>query len=327
MKNPINFGVSLYSFTQQWYERPGYGFADMFEFLKKIGIQQYEIVGAQSFDQYPVPRPESIRGLLELNDRYGISPFSYGGGVDMGKITGRDLTDDEIFRETLNDLRVAQMIGARHLRASHLPLGYLPQLAAMAERYGIKCGFEIHSPSKPSDARVQAMAEAFDKIGSPYLGFVPDFGIFLERPSPALKEHYQRRGAAPEVIEYTIANRHSGKSEETVWQEIQGMGFTSSANHIVVSELFGHMSYGPADFAGFKTVLPATHYFHGKFYHVDENLVETAIDYDKLMGMIVESGFQGTMMTEYEGHGFCLDDAEEQVARHIAMQKRILGIS
>jgi sugar phosphate isomerase/epimerase len=325
MNPSIRPGVSLYSFTQAWYERPGYGFADMFEFLKRIGVSQYEIVGAQSFDQYPVPRPETVRELLSLNERYGMTTFSYGGGVDVGKVTGRDMTGEEIFRETLNDLRAARMLGARYLRASGLPLEFLPRLAEMAERYDIRCGFEIHAPYKPSDPRFQAMSDAFDRIGSPYLGFVPDFGIFIERPSPTLKEYYIRRGAHAEVIEYTIANRHVGKNEETVWQEVQTLGFRSDADHIVVSELFGHQTFGPADFAGFKLVLPKSLYFHGKFYHIDENLVESSIDYDRLLRMVVESGFQGTLMTEYEGHAFYLEDAEEQVARHIAMQKRILS--
>jgi len=326
MTKNIDFGVSLYSFTQQWYERPGYGFADMFKFLRSIDVSRFEVVGSQSFDQYPVPRTESIRELLELAERYGMQPFSYGGGVDMGKFTGRDMNGEEIFREALDDLRVAKMIGARYLRATKLPLPYFERLAEMAERYDIKCGVEIHAPSKPGDANIQALAEEFSRIGSPYLGFVPDFGCFIERPSPTLRDYYQRRGARKEVVDYAIDNRHSGKGEETVWQEVQAMGFRSEADHIAVSELFGHMSFGPADFEGFKAVLPHTLYFHGKFYHVDETLHETAINYDKLLGIVAESGFSGTMMTEYEGHAFYLDDAEEQVTRHIAMQKRFFNI-
>lgn len=325
MTKNISFGVSLYSFTQQWYERPGYSFADMFRFLKSIGVSDFEIVGAQSFSQYPVPQTETIREILELSDRYGMRPFSYGGGVDVGKFTGRDMDREEIFREALDDLRVAKMLGASHLRASMLPLEDLPRLADMAALYDIKCGFEIHAPSKPGDAKIQRMAEAIDRIGSPYLGFVPDFGCFIERPSPTLQEYYLRRGASKAVVDYTIANRHSGKKEEEVWADVQAMGHRTEADHIAVSELFGHQSFGPADFEGFKTVLPYTLYFHGKFYHIDENLAETAINYDKLLALVADSGFAGTMMTEYEGHSYYLDDAEEQVARHIAMQKRILS--
>jgi sugar phosphate isomerase/epimerase len=324
MSGNISFGVSLYSFTQQWYEQPGFGIADMFSILRKIGISDFEIVGAQSFDQYPVPRTESIHDLLQLCDRYGMTPFSYGGGVDLGKFTGRDMDDEEIFREALEDLRVARMLGCKNLRATKLPLAFFQRFADMAERYEIRCGFEIHSPSKPSDANIQAMAAEIDRIGSRFLGFVPDFGCFIERPSAKLLEYYARLGAKKEIVDYVVRNRHAGGTEQSVWAEVQAMG-AAEADHIVVSQLFGHQSFGPADLAGFKTILPYSIYFHGKYYHIDENLVEATIPYDKLMAEIVESGFQGMMMTEYEGHSFYLDDAEEQVARHIAMQRRILA--
>jgi sugar phosphate isomerase/epimerase len=97
------------------------------------------------------------------------------------------------------------------------------------------------------------------------------------------------------------------------------------AEKMAVSEWFGYLSFAPADLDGFRTVLPFARYFHGKFYHIGEDCVETTIPYEKLIRMAVESGFDGTLMIEYEGHTFYLDDAEEQIARHIRMEKRILA--
>jgi hypothetical protein len=194
----------------------------------------------------------------------------------------------------------------------------------MAERYDIRYGIEVHSPSKPSDPHIQAMAAEIERLGSPYLGFIPDFGCFIERPSKKLLDYYRRLGANMEIVDYVVKNRHAGGTEESVWSDAQAMG-AGEADHIAVSELFGHQSFGPADLEGFKTILPYSIYFHGKFYDIDENLQETTIPYDRLLQYILESGFNGVMMTEYEGHAFYTDDAEEQVARHIAMQKRILA--
>jgi len=36
------------------------------------------------------------------------------------------------------------------------------------------------------------------------------------------------------------------------------------------------------------------------------------------------SAIEGVLMSEYEGHAFHLDDAEEQVARHLQLERRIL---
>jgi sugar phosphate isomerase/epimerase len=324
MNGKISFGVSLYSFTQQWYERPGFGFADMFAILRKLGISLVEVVGSQSFDQYPVPRPESIDEFLKLSDRYGITPFSYGGQVDVGKFTGRDMSVEEIFREACDEFRVAKMLGCKYLRGTGaLPLTEYGRLVEMAERYDIRYGIEVHSPSKPSDPHIQTMSAEMDRLGSPYLGFIPDFGCFIERPSKKLLNYYKGLGANMEIVDYIVKHRHSGGTEESVWAEVQSMG-AGEADHIAVSELFGHQSFGSADLVGFKTILPYSMYFHGKFYDIDENLLETTIPYDQLIQSIVESGFNGVMMTEYEGHSFYTDDAEEQVARHLAMQKRIL---
>ena len=42
-----------------------------------------------------------------------------------------------------------------------------------------------------------------------------------------------------EIVEYAVKNRHSGKTEEDVWAEVQAME-PGEADHIAVSELFGH---------------------------------------------------------------------------------------
>lgn len=66
-------------------------------------------------------------------------------------------------------------------------------------------------------------------------------------------------------------------------------------------------------------------YFHGKFYHIEADCVETTIPYEKLLDLVVQSGFDGTIMIEYEGHSFYLNDAMEQIERHITMEKRLLA--
>jgi hypothetical protein len=59
--------------------------------------------------------------------------------------------------------------------------------------------------------------------------------------------------------------------------------------------------------------------------HVGEDLTDQQIPVDKLLTDIVASGFEGVLMSEYEGHAFHLDDAEEQVARHLQLERRILS--
>lgn len=132
-------------------------------------------------------------------------------------------------------------------------------------------------------------------------------------------------GADPDLIEFIVENRHTGYTEESIWQAVQEKG-GGNVEQRAISELFGYLSFVESvDLDGLETLLPCCHYFHGKFYHIGEDCLETTIPYDRLLKLIAESGFSGTIMTEYEGHCFYLDDAEEQVARHLQMERNILA--
>jgi hypothetical protein len=96
------------------------------------------------------------------------------------------------------------------------------------------------------------------------------------------------------------------------------------AEKLAISDFFGFLSFGPADVDGFTTLLHRTQYFHSKFYHVTEDLTDPQIPVEKLLTAIVESGFEGVLLSEYEGHAFHLDDAHEQLERHLRMEQKIL---
>ncbi|MCI2049578.1 MAG: sugar phosphate isomerase/epimerase [Lachnospiraceae bacterium] len=323
MKADLDLGVSLYGFTQRFVERDDYGFEEMFRGLNALGIRKFELVGAQMFRSYPIPSDEEIAEVLELAAKYNVEPFSYGGYIDFAKRTDRDLTDEEMLREITYDLMTAHRLGCRYLREP-VPARLMPAAAAMAERYQVAIGYEIHAPQRPSDPDVQELLHVFEKLDSPWVGFVPDFGCYIERPNKLSVDRFLGLGAKPENLQYIIDHRWDGSTEAEMTAKMAEMG-GGEAEKMAVSEWFGYLSFAPADLDGFRTVLPFARYFHGKFYHIGEDCVETTIPYEKLIRMAVESGFDGTLMIEYEGHTFYLDDAEEQIARHIRMEKRILA--
>lgn len=320
----IEQAVSLYGFEQRLVDLQDYGTADMFAELVELGVTKYELIGSMTFDQYPRPKAAEIQAVLDLNDKFGVSANSYGGYIDLGKITGRDATDADIMLDVTTDLMTARDLGARYLRAGAIPLHLLEASASMAERYGVRIGIEIHAPHRPSDDSVQAMLKVMDEIDSPYLGMVPDFGCFIERPAqPALDRHIAH-GAKPELLDYVIAHRHDGLDEAGMQATIAGMG-GGLAEKLAISEMFGFLSFGPADIEGFRTLLHRTQYFHSKFYHVTPEFTDPQIPVEKLLAAIVESGFEGVLLSEYEGHAFHLDDAHEQLERHLRLEQKVLS--
>lgn len=324
MLKGIDFAISLYGFTERFIKEPDYGFEQMFQEVSALGVQKVELVGAQMFQNYPTPADAEIEEVLRLAKQYNIEIYSYGGYVDMGRITGHDMTEEEMMHEVIYDLMTAKRLGASLLRSSFLPMSMLPKVAMMAEVYGIKIGFEMHAPDQPSSDKIRGYVDALKALNTKMIGIIPDFGCFIERPNQISIDRFLQKGAKKELLDYIIENRWNGLNEHEMTEKIYQMG-GGEPEKLAVSEWFGFMSFGPADLAGFQEVLPYAIYFHGKFYHIDENCVESTIPYEKLLQMIVASGFEGVLLTEYEGHAFYLNDAVEQIGRHLQMERNLLN--
>lgn len=328
MSKKIDLGISLYGFTERFIKEDDYGFEEMFKDLSTLGIKKFEIVGAQMFDQYPNPRDEEIQEVVELAKKYDVKPYSYGAYIDYGKRSDRDLTDAEQLNEVALELMTAYKLGCKFMRCD-IPLSIAGEIAEMAEKYQIVVCKEIHAPERPSDPHIQELANKFEEIGSDWIGFVPDFGCFIERPNQLHIDRFLGLGAKMENLQFIIDNRWNDYTEESMTAKIEEMG-GGEAEKMAISEWFGYLSFAPADIEGFKSILPYSKYFHGKYYHIGEDCIETTIPYETLIRLISESGFEGTLIIEYEGHSFYRNDALEQLERHIEMENNIfnkLGLS
>jgi len=259
----IELAVSLYSFTQRFVERDDYGVEDMFRSLQQLGVRRFEIVGAQAFDQYPRPRAGEVDRVLAAAEAYGCVPFSYGGYIDSGRISGHTPTDDDVMLDLTADLVTARDLGCHYLRAGNIPEHLLEAAAQLAEAYDINVGIEVHAPSRPSDEDIQRLLARYEDIGSPRLGFIPDFGCFIERPTRPAIRRLLAMGARQDLLDYVIANRHTGVSEQEMWDDVRARG-GGNAERAAILEFFGFLSFGPADLDGFRTLQPWSHYFHSK---------------------------------------------------------------
>lgn len=320
----IEQAISLYSFTQRLCERREYGVDDMFSELNSFGIEKFELIGSQVFEQYPRPGASEIDAVLAAAEAHGVTPFSYGGYIDWGRVTGREPDDSDVILDLTADLMTARDLGCGYLRSGELPPHLVPLAAGLAENYGVKVGIEVHAPHTPGDRPTQALLEEFERLDSPWVGFIPDFGCFIERPTEPALRRFIGIGATRENLEYIIANRHSGKTSEQLEAEVMARG-GGLGERMAISEFFGYLSFGPADIEGFRTLLGRVHYFHSKFYHVTSDLTDPTIPITPLLEAIVESGFQGVLLSEYEGHAFYLDDAHEQLDRHLRLEQKVLG--
>lgn len=320
----IELGISAYSYTQQFVEREDFGIDAVVRHIAEKGVTKLELVGAQTFQQYPCPDSQEVRQVRTACDRHGVEVYSYGGYVDLGRITGYRMTDEDILADIRLDLLTARRLGAAYLRGSGFRPALVPRVAELADAFGIQIGYEVHAPHTPSDPVTREFIEVLDKHGITSVGLVPDFGMFIERPTEIAINRYLGLGARRELLDYVIANRHNGMSEEEMQDQVADMG-GGEGEKVAISEWFGYLSFGPADLEGFTKMVPFTRYVHGKFYHVDEALDEPTIPYAAALGVLIDGGFEGVIMSEYEGHAFYLDDADEQLERYLELVKGILA--
>lgn len=323
MSNKIKKAVSLYSYSQQWIEQDDFGFEEMFKHLHSLGIHTLEIVGSQMFSQYPnIPETE-VQELKRLMEKYDMEFYCYDGYTDHGKKPGHDLTEEEILHEVTFDIMSAKLLGCKIMK-SQLPAKFLHRVLPIAEMYDMKISVELHAPETPSSEYTQEFVRVLRELNSPYLGLCPDFGMFIVKPNEILLKKYRDQGISEEILNFIIDNRFNGYDEDSMWKKVQSLGGCEK-EHLAVSEMFGFLSWSKeADLIGLENILPYCNYFHGKFYHINEKFEETTIPYRKILSMISESDFEGYIATEYEGHTFRLNDALEQIERHIKMESEIL---
>ena len=72
-------------------------------------------------------------------------------------------------------------------------------------------------------------------------------------------------------------------------------------------------------------LLPYTYACHAKFTHMTDELTEPTHPYEEILGILVEHGWDGYLLSEYEGPKDTIGHASDQLRRQHVMMKRLLG--
>jgi hypothetical protein len=320
----IKLGVSLYSFTDE-YIKGKFTLEDCIRTAAEYGAEGFELVGTQMLPSYPYVSDKVLNEFKAMTNHYGIDFVSYGANADRGLRSDRDLTEDELLQSAIIDLKTANKLGCKIMRAQYLlPPSAFAKLAPYAESYGIKVGVEIHNPETPTSPNIQKYVEVIEKTGSKYLGFVTDFGTFATRPNKPHWDEALAKGAPLELLEMAAQLRYDGVPREEARQKLIEAG----ANGPVMGALQGMYGfvtfYNEPDLEGLKKIMPYNIHFHGKFHYIDENLKEASIPYQDILPIIQNSDFNGYIVSEYEDH--LSGRGLVMTKRHLEMQRKILGI-
>lgn len=326
----IKLGLTLYSLTSEW-AAGRYDLHGLLDVVAAAGIGPgIEIVASQTIRTYPVVTDEFVREWHAAFDRHGFTPSSFGANLDMGRRRDRDMTPDEEFKFTAAQFRSARALGFPLVRIQSAKPALIRRLMPLAEELDLTLGWEIHAPLGPNSPQVMRIRELYDEIDSPRLGFVADFSSTMRSMSPTLLRGLTNKGLAPEDLtrlqeiwakDAGINERHAEFLDHLRSRGIAPESLGSFAR--LAFNMHGHVD--PHEWAD---VMPRIVHVHAKFYDIDADGSEPAIDYPAIVREFVAGGYSGFFSSEWEGHAFIdLDEADpvELVRRQHRLIRRSIS--
>lgn len=194
------FGATLFSFTPE-YVRDGLDRRQLLELLASLPLPQHvELVGPQHPRSFPRTSQEELRALRREIDVLGLIPSCICGFVDLAADARRPLTAAEINDELREQIAITRRAGFPILRVQHVSPETLEGLAADAERAGVVLAVEINAPMALDSPALEQTIELFDRLQSPALGFLADFGTTARRLADGLRKAYTAKGVPEEAI-------------------------------------------------------------------------------------------------------------------------------
>lgn len=326
--NGPQVGVTLYSFTNEWLTRQ-YDLPGLLAEVAARGLgPNIEIIGFQNFKEFPDVSDDFAARFRDMIAEVGLNPVSCAINSDRFLRPGQQPIDDASLVEYhKRQLRSAKKMGFSLVRYQFaLPVELLPQIAPYAEELDIRMGVEVHAPMWAGHPAVQAYGEMYDKLDTPYLGWIPDFGGTASRIPESMLDAARTAGAAESLLdrlkevwlEPGMSHEKAGRLRE--WALANG----HAPAHIQAASL-AFFILANNDPKSWAALVDRTIHIHGKFYGVGEDLVEEAIDYATILPLFRDGGFTGTIVSEWEGHAYLGSGGFEQVARHQAMCRKILA--
>ena len=327
----LTLGVTLYSMTNEWlsghYTLPG-----LVDEVGRRGLGPgVEVIGFQSLRGFPGNVDAAdLRGLREAIDRNGLTPTSLASNADVARRAGAWMDTDESVAYMRPQIELAATLGFPVVRTQiGLTPDVLERLEPIAAKAGVRLGMEVHAPEGPNTPKVMATREAYARIDSEYLGFIPDFSACMRAIPPGMLDKLRRGGLSENGVEALVRAWESpGPPFRRYGAFAEEAGALGEPDLPVAQARLVFTMFGRENVEDWREILPQVVHVHGKFYDVDDDLTSPSIDYARILRIFAEAPQPITMSSEWEGHAYL--DADEQdafdmVARHHEMCRRMIG--
>ena len=287
----FKYGVSLYSYTDDI--GTVMGLDEAFDHVAGTGSTGIEILCETNIPGYPEPSTAWIDHWYGLLDQHKLEPTNMASWVDTRLTLKNDMTVEEGAVHLSRDLKLAHRLGFKFLRPKFGVIddeltphpiweGAVERVLDTAQQLDIMIIPEIHSPTPIRHPVVEAYVDFIQRTGTKNFGLLLDTGIFQDRPLPYWP--YE----TPEI-------------RETAMSFLNGI-------KVPVEQIADIIEYVP--------------FIQAKFHHIDENLHDHHIPWEKIIPTLKSLGYSGYLSSEYEG----VRDpwvAIEQVRRQHALIRKL----
>ena len=296
-KGRIQRGISVYSY--QALLGKSMTLEDAFEEMYDTGATCFELLTSY-IDNYPNPSPAWVDKYWRLCEKYQLKPAELGHWAENHLHRGPAMSDDEVVEELKQDFRLANLLGFHSLRTK------------------ITCTNMICDPEPGWQSYIEKAlpyAEKYDVV------MQNEVHLPTTLHTPHIRDEYL------EFIHKT-GTKHFGFNIDFgtfQFKAAEGAGPSpwSFEDHTMPEEVV--------------EFLPYSYTCHAKFTNMDDNFEETTIPYREVIKLMIDNGWSGNLLSEYEGpyafgaansiEGFAKATVgiPDQVRRHQIMLRNILG--
>jgi len=274
---------------------------DCFLEMYDTGASCFELLTSY-IDNYPNPSKEWIDKYWRLCEKYDLHPSELGHWAENHLHRGPGATDEEMVEQLKQDFRLANLLGFTTLRTKITCLNDMCDPEPGWQSY-----IEKALPfAEKYNVRMQNEVHSPTTLHTPHIR--DEYLEFIHRTGT---EHFGFN------IDFGTFQTKAPKGME--WR-------------------FGPDSFQdvtkPEEIVDF---LPYTWSCHTKFTNMSEDFEETTIPYKEIIGYMVDNGWSGDLLSEYEGpvrftaeksyqdFGFAMQEIPEQIRRHQIMMRNLLG--
>lgn len=325
----ITLGTTVYSLTNEFHARK-VTLADEIRLVAEHGLGPgLEVVGFQSFRSFPDISDAEADAFAEMIDGTGLQLTCLGINADRFMKPDQPVDDDALLSYHERQLRSAAKLGFPLVRYQQTATPQvIRRLVPLAEELGVTLGLEIHAPHSPGHPDIMAYREMYDQVGSDRLGFIPDFGATAFTVPDMHWDYFRDEVGVPvEALERAKAIWHDPEIEPFErfgtfmgWCAQNGIEDRLAVEVLVIFGIINRV-----DPAVWAEIMDQCVHIHGKFYDIDAQGREVAIDYPANLKPFIEGGFDGTISCEWEGHMVSDDEGLPKVKAWHEMVRGILG--